>query len=55
LKRTRKFEFNGEFRHAGKARRKKREIADGFIVRRKVDGEMRFAVMSKKHKGRGSK
>jgi hypothetical protein len=44
--------FNGAFKSKGTARRLKRKIANGFIVRRKVDGEMRFLVMSKNN-GRG--
>jgi hypothetical protein len=54
LKGKRNLGFNGTFSTPFDARRKKGRISNGFIVRRKVNGKMRFTVMSKKQ-GRGRK
>jgi hypothetical protein len=47
--------FKGNFKVSAWAKSKKRKLSNGFIVRRKVNGEMRFTVMSKKPQGRNKK
>jgi hypothetical protein len=46
LKRSGK--FNGAFSSREKARKQKRSLSVGYIVSRKVNGEMRYTVLSRK-------